>query len=196
LDENRHALVMADVSGKGIPAALLVSTLHASLRAYIQSYTDLGKLVQKLNKVVYDNTTPERFITCFVAVLDSSNHRLTYVNAGHNPPYIFHQDADDVPELGPSGLPLGMIGDATYEVRTAELRPNDVLALYTDGITEAMNRSSDLYSEERFQRCVVRSKGSAAQRIKTDLLGDVHDFVDGEPQSDDLTLLIAKRTSS
>ena len=196
LDGNRYALVMADVSGKGIPAALLVSTLHASLRAYIQTYTDLGKLVQKLNTVVYENTTPERFITCFVAVIDSATHRLTYVNAGHNPPYILHQDADDIPELGPSGLPLGMVGNATYEVRSVDLLPGDVVTLYTDGVTEAMNRSSDLYSEERFQKCAVQARGLTAERIKNELLGDVHKFVAGEPQSDDLTLLIAKRADN
>jgi len=193
LEGNRFAVVVADVSGKGIPASLLVSTLHASFRAYIQSHTDLQQLVTRLNTVVYDNTTPDKFITFFIMVLDANTHSLTFVNAGHNSLYVFRGADGKIEELSASGMPLGMMDTSDYKAETVQLMPNDVLVLYTDGVTEAMNQSDEQYGEPRFQQCISTSLNSSAPSIKDKILIDIREFVGLEPASDDLTLLVAKR---
>ncbi|MBI3004741.1 MAG: PP2C family protein-serine/threonine phosphatase [Ignavibacteriales bacterium] len=193
LDDHRFAIVMADVSGKGIPASLLVSTLHASFRAYIQAQTDLAALVTRLNKVVYDNTTPDKFITFFIMILDVHSHTVNYVNAGHNSPFLFRGNNGKIEELAASGLPLGMIGDSEYTASTLQLEAHDVVVLYTDGVTEAMDKSQNQYGEDRFRHCISSSLESAAVALKDKILVDVREFVGLEPASDDLTLLVAKR---
>jgi sigma-B regulation protein RsbU (phosphoserine phosphatase) len=192
LGDGRFAFVVADVTGKGVPAALLVSTLHASLRAYIQSNINLRDLTEKLNNMVSLNSPPDRFITFFIMILDSMGHTLTWVNAGHNFPYLYRPSSDELIELQASGLPLGMIEDMKYESREIKLQADDVLMLYTDGVTEAMNKSGDQYGEERLKTLVRRTSGKNAFQIKEALLDDVRLFVGQEPPSDDLTALILK----
>jgi len=193
LGNNRYAFVMADVTGKGVPAALLVSTLHASLRAYIQSDTNLSDLTAKLNNLVFENSPAERFITFFIMILDCVKHSLTYVNAGHNFPYLLRQQTQDVVELEASGLPLGMVDNVQYESKQIDLGPNDVLALYTDGVTEAMDKSKQQYSEERLKQTLLNSIVGAANQIRDNVLQDVREFIGKEPPSDDLTLLVLKQ---
>ncbi len=191
--KNRYAFVMADVTGKGVPAALLVSTLHASLRAYIQSDTNLSELTAKLNKLVYENSPAERFITFFIMILDCSSHTVTYVNAGHNFPYLLRPDSGNVIELEANGLPLGMVDDVQYESKQLSLNRNDVLALYTDGVTEAMDKARQQYSEERLKDVLRNAVVKPACEIKEDILQDVRVFIGHEPPSDDLTLLVLKQ---
>ncbi|HEY6951401.1 MAG TPA: GAF domain-containing SpoIIE family protein phosphatase [Bacteroidota bacterium] len=193
LGNDRYAFVMADVTGKGVPAALLVSTLHASLRAYIHSDTDLAELTAKLNNLVYENSPSERFITFFIMILDCNSHSITYVNAGHNFPYLFHPQSVEILELEASGLPLGMVGNVQYESKKISLGYNDVLALYTDGVTEAMDKGKQQYSEERLKRTIKDSLVGPAHEIKDNILKDVRAFIGHEPPSDDLTLLVLKQ---
>jgi sigma-B regulation protein RsbU (phosphoserine phosphatase) len=193
LGNNRFAFVMADVTGKGIPAALMVSTLHASLRAYIQSNTDLSELTAKLNTLVYQNSPAERFITFFIMILDSETHTVTYVNAGHNYPYLFRPQSGEVIELQASGLPLGMLDNMKYESNQINLGRDDVLALYTDGVTEAMDRRQEQYSEDRLKQTIQKSLVGQAFEIKDHVLQDVRIFIGQEPPSDDLTLLVLKQ---
>ncbi len=193
LGQNRYVFVMADVTGKGVPAALLVSTLHASLRAYIQSDSDLAKLTAKLNNLVYENSPSERFITFFIMVLDCEQHTITYVNAGHNYPYLVRPNSEEIVELEAGGLPLGMVDNVNYESKQISLRRNDVLALYTDGVTEAMDRSKQQYSEERLKFSIRKNSQKQAHQIKDDILEDVRVFIGEEPPSDDLTLLVLKQ---
>jgi sigma-B regulation protein RsbU (phosphoserine phosphatase) len=143
--------------------------------------------------VVYDNTTPDKFITFFIMILDSDNHKVTFVNAGHNSPYLFRGSNGTVEELRASGMPLGMLDTSEYKADTVDLQPNDVLVLYTDGVTEAMNTNQDQYGENRFRQCIGNSLDSSATALKDKILLDVREFVGLEPASDDLTLLIAKR---
>ncbi len=191
--DGRFVIVVADVSGKGIPASLLVSTLHASLHAYIQMDLSLGELVKKLNTMVYRNTTPDRFITLFVAVLDPKNHTLDYVNAGHNFPFVIGKESETIQMLESAGMPLGMFDSAEYHAKSVDLKKDDVLILYTDGVTEAMNRSLIEYGEERFEKCLRKHIHLPVQELKANVVADVQRFTAGEPQSDDLTLLVVKR---
>ncbi len=196
LDQDRFVLVVADVAGKGVPAALLVSTLQASLHAYIQMGGDLPELVRRLNNVVYKNTSPERFITLFACVLDARNHLLTYINAGHNYPFCINGRTKDVLALAEGGLPLGMFPNATYQEGTMVVRPDDLLVFYTDGVTEAKNKTFADYGDDRFKKCIEQFSTLDAKSVKTSILSDIHSFTGAEPQSDDLTLLVVKRTGS
>lgn len=193
LGNSRFAFVMADVTGKGVPAALLVSTLHASLRAYINANTDLADLTAKLNNLVYQNSPAERFITFFIMILDCEEHTLTYVNAGHNFPYLFHPQTREVSELPASGLPLGMMDNVKYESSQLSLARDDVLTLYTDGVTEAMDKVHQQYSEDRLKQTILGSLSIPAHEIKERVLEDVRAFIGQEPPSDDLTLLVLKQ---
>lgn len=193
LDHNRFVLVVADVAGKGVPAALLVSTLQASLHAYIQMGGDLPDLVQRLNSVVCKNTSPERFITLFACVLDARNHVLTYINAGHNYPLCVNGRTNDLRTLAEGGLPLGMFPNATYAEGSMIVRPEDLLVFYTDGVTEAKNKTFADYGDERFKQLVERLAPLDASTVKNSILSDIHAFTGAEPQSDDLTLLVVKR---
>jgi sigma-B regulation protein RsbU (phosphoserine phosphatase) len=196
LPDQRYAFVVADVSGKGIPASLLVSTLHASLHAYIQTELSLTELVKKLNLLVHRNTTPERYITFFISILDPKNDTFTYVNAGHNFPFLAgpHRPAMEMLESG--GMPLGMFETADYETRVVEIKPGDLLVMYTDGITEAMDKSLHEYGEERFRRCVERVLRLPASQVRESVISDIHGFTSGHAQSDDLTLMVLKRSSN
>jgi sigma-B regulation protein RsbU (phosphoserine phosphatase) len=195
LADGKYALVIADVSGKGIPAALLVSTLHASLHAYIDGISNLASLVGKLNNVVHGDTEPERFITMFIGILDPSGGTITYVNAGHCFPYVVRSKQVSIASLAATGLPVGMFEGVEFEQMTHTLEPGDFLVLYTDGVTEAMNRSFEEYGEMRFRQVMVGYSNQSAGGFLGGIVADVEKFVAGEPQSDDLTMMVVKRVS-
>ncbi|HWP81852.1 MAG TPA: GAF domain-containing SpoIIE family protein phosphatase [Bacteroidota bacterium] len=197
LDPHRYVMVVADVSGKGVPAALLVSTLQASLHAYIQMGGELDELVRRLNSVVFKNTSSERFITLFASVLDTRNHLLSYVNAGHNyPVWVNEKQREAKFGLSEGGIPLGMLPNAKYEIASTPVRPQDLLVFYTDGVTEAKNRSFRDYGEERLKVCVEQSVDLDASAVKSRIVDDIRRFTGPEQQSDDLTLVVLKRRGS
>ena len=195
LSEGKYAFVIADVSGKGVPAALLVSTLHASLHAYIDGTPSLAQLVKRLNLVVHENTEAERFITLFMAVLDPSQGSMTFVNAGHNFPFILRTQQSSIQPLFSTGLPLGMFDGVEFQQETVQLGPSDYLVLYTDGVTEAMNKSFEEYGEKRLRQIMIGSSDQTASGFMGSIVSDVEKFVAGEPQSDDLTMMVLKRVS-
>jgi sigma-B regulation protein RsbU (phosphoserine phosphatase) len=193
LSDGKYAFVIADVSGKGVPAALLVSTLHASLHAYIDSIVNLAQLVRRLNVVVHGDTEAERFITLFMAILDPNDGSLTYVNAGHNFPFLLRTQQSSIQPLISTGLPLGMFDSVEFQQETVKLGPSEYLVLYTDGVTEAMNKSLDEYGENRLRQMMISSGDKSASGFLEGIVSDVEKFVAGEPQSDDLTMLVLKR---
>lgn len=192
LKDGTFAIIMADVSGKGIPASLIVSNLHASLRAHIQYQLDLEKLIPTLNSVVCETTTPESFITVFIIVLDPATHTFRYMNAGHNLPYIIEGNA--LRELPRGGLPLGLMESASYESGSDRLDAGATLVLYTDGFPEAMNRKKELYDDERFKASMLAGRNLTVEGLRDRILTDVNAFMGKEPASDDMTLLIIRRT--
>ncbi|MBM4168414.1 MAG: GAF domain-containing protein [Ignavibacteria bacterium] len=194
IEDGEYVLVIADVSGKGIPAALLVSTLHAALHAYIRTSISLSDLVEKLNESVFRDTPTEQYITFFVSVLNTKRNAFMYVNAGHNPPYMISRGGKEAIQLNVGGVPLGMFAKAEYETGTVELHPGDNICLYTDGVTEAFSPSSEEYGERRFLRCLTVSKDLPLPELKDAILRDIAAFTKSEPQSDDLTLLLLRRS--
>lgn len=195
LADGKYAVVIADVSGKGVPAALLVSTLHASLHAFIDGVTNLAHLVGKLNNVVHLNTEAERYITMFIALLDPRDGTLTYVNAGHNFPFVVRSQQVSITSLPATGLPVGMFENVEFEQVVHRLEPADFLVLYTDGVTEAMNKSFEEYGEKRFRQAMVGFSDQSSAGFLNGIVADVEKFVAGEPQSDDITMVVLKRVS-
>jgi len=190
LPDGRYMFIMADVSGKGVAAGLLVSTLHASVHAYIDSPFELAKLVAKLNEVIWSASTADKYITAFFALLDPKTGKLESVNAGHNPSYILRTDKT-VDELTVGGIPLGMMGmPFPYKSSESQLNSGDKLLLYTDGVTEAMNEKEEEYEDHRpLKNFLISSTASTTKEFIKTLMDDLHDFTGPTPQSDDITAL-------
>ncbi len=194
LQDGKIALVIADVAGKGIPAALLVSSLHAYLSVYIESGLPLVDVVRRINAKIHRASTDDKFITAFVAVLDPGTGTLDSVSAGHNAVYLRSADGS-VTELSKGGIPLGMLDlDLPYESERHVLQPGDRLLLYTDGIPEAQDASNELYETgtplKEFVRTFVPDD---AQTFIQSLIEDVQKFTGDAPQADDITALYILR---
>ena len=194
ISEDKIALIIADVAGKGVPAALLVSTLQASLHAYIEIGFPSIELVTKLNKVIHENSTAEKFITFFICIFDRNTKSLRYVNAGHNFPLLLHSDAS-INELDKGGFVLGILPDSKYEEGEVHLNPGDTLILYTDGLTEAVNDRMELFGEERLRSALTHSLNKNTRAMQDHILNEIKLFGNGQSQADDITMIIMKVTS-
>ena len=190
LDDGRLMFIMADVSGKGVSAGILVSTLQASVHAYLDAPFKLETLVQKLNEVIFDAATIDKYITAVFAVLDPKNGELLSVSAGHNPTYILRKNKK-IDELKTGGIPLGMMQMAfPYDSNKTVLKPGDSLLLYTDGVTEAMNEKEEEYDDIRpLKKFLTSHTAGTAKNFIDDLMADLHEFTGDTPQSDDITAL-------
>ncbi len=186
-------LAIGDVSGKGTPAALLMANVQAALRALAPSEQSLSVITGRINDLTSANTRGgSKFITFFWCVLDVVSRTLTYVNAGHNPP-ILVRASGAVEYLDRGGLILGILPTTTpYEQASIQLGVGDILVLFTDGVSEAMNEHGEDFTEDRLLEVVRRSKGGTSQEIINSVLAGVEEHVRGTPQSDDITLLVLR----
>jgi len=190
LGGDRIALVVADVSGKGTPASLLMASVHASVQALAGTGAP-AQVVERLNRFLFASTQASRFVTLFYAELDAASGRLAYVNAGHVPPYRIARDGT-VTRLREGGIALGLLAEASYDVGEVPLQPGDVVAMVTDGVTEAMSPDEREFGDERV--CVAvraRSRGSASAVLEG-LVAAVSDWAGAAGLGDDLTALILK----
>ena len=190
LDDNRIAIAIGDVSGKGVGASLLMSNLHAGLHSLTMTKTDITSLVTRLNNLIHAHTSFDKFITFFYAELDMAKKQLVYCNAGHNPPYLIRQDGT-VLELDVGGLLLGMMPNAPYETAAIDLLPGDMLLMFTDGVSEAMNPEMEEFEEWRILHALKEMKERKASVNDTldHILQLVKGFTQGQPQSDDITMI-------
>lgn len=179
LSENHTGLVIADVSGKGIPAALLASNAQASLRALGMVNHDPGTLLEMVNNAVYESTDAERFVTLFLAVMNPSGDGFKYASAGHNPPLLLSQDGSAT-WLKPAGTPLGMFPGMKYPVFEVNMSSGDLLVTYTDGITEAVNSSDDEFEEEGLEKIVRKYACQSPNAIIEAVMEAVIDHVVGQ----------------
>ena len=189
LEDGRVALVIADVSGKGAGASLLMSNVQASLRALINIESDLGLLVRRINEILYENTTADKFVTFFVAVLDPISRKLTYCNAGHNPPLRF-SETGEVTTLEEGGLIIGMMPGVEYETETIDIVKGDKIVMYTDGITEAEDKEEVEYGEERLINHIKRNLQLSPEELLSSIVDDVNNHAVDLSSQDDVTLLI------
>jgi serine phosphatase RsbU (regulator of sigma subunit) len=192
IDDDRLGIVIADVSGKGISASLLMASLRAALLAEAHPGYEIAQMAARLNGFVFRSSGLSSFITFFYGELDRRSGELRYVNAGHNPPLVM--DAVGGQELlASSGFPLGMFPQATYEAGAVKLGPGAVVVLFTDGIPEGRNARSEDFTEERLKSLVLNHRGLSAAQLSRRIIGDVQDFATGTEPCDDITLVIIKR---
>jgi len=196
LEDGRVGLAIGDVSGKGIAAALLMASLRASLRGVsLDNPRDFAKLMDKVNRLVYEASASNRYATFFFAAYDPKTRRLDCVNAGHNPPVVLRCSADGTTEtirLEADGPVVGLLPFAPYTEQSVVLMPGDLLLLFTDGISEAMTDEDEEWGEERMIASAQLCRDKTADAALKDLFRDVDAFTAGAPQHDDMTVLVLK----
>lgn len=190
--ESKMVIALGDVSGKGTGAALLMSSLHAAIHAQLAANTKLLKTVTEINKYLADNTPSNRFITLFIAELDSLTGCIRYINAGHNPPLIGRADGR-VEQLDMAGFPLGILPQAVYEVGETQLQPGESLVIYSDGVTEANNPAEEEFGIERLTEVIRKNIKSSASGLRDKVESSLSAFTRTAPANDDITLVIVKR---
>jgi sigma-B regulation protein RsbU (phosphoserine phosphatase) len=190
LGDGRLALVIADVSGKGTPASLLMASVHAYVQA-LAGTASPAAVVEQLNRFLFASTQPSRFVTLFYAELDAASRRLDYVNAGHVPPYRVARDGT-VARLAEGGPAVGLVAPARYEAGEVRLEPGDIVAMVTDGVTEANSPDEREFGDERVCESLLAHSGASAAAILEGLVGDVASWAGSAGFSDDLTAMILK----
>ncbi len=191
LDENNFCVAIADVSGKGVPAALLMANLQAFLKTICKQGMHLEEATALINDLISENTSDGKFITFFWAVLNNYDRTLQYVNAGHNPPLLLRDGK--IKKLEKGGIILGVMKTLSpYESEIVRLRKDDVIILFTDGITEAKNKADEEFSDEKLEEAVPGFTGNNAEQILKSIREEVQSFVNGAVQSDDMTLVVLK----
>jgi sigma-B regulation protein RsbU (phosphoserine phosphatase) len=190
--ENVLAICIADVSGKGLPAALVMSNLQAAVRAYAQSDRSPSEMCRQLNRVICENTGTERYVTMFYALLDTVRHSITYANAGHVPPILIQRDGFQE-KLSTGGTVLGLFADRQYEEASVTLHPGDHLVLLTDGITEAVNANGEQFCENgQMAELLRQNRELTSAQLRDTLLSAVNSFA-GQNLQDDATLMVVSR---
>lgn len=196
--EGQLTLTLGDVSGKGLPAALVMGLVNGSIRTSTQSWTgpNLGVLAEELNRLLLLRTSQERFLTLFWAICKPESNRLFYVNAGHLPPFLLrHSDQEkrSVEKLETGGPVLGILPGVRYSQGEVDFEPGDLLILFSDGLVEATNQSGEEFGEERLLQVLEESKGESVDSMRERILEAVKEFSAGKNYQDDLTLLLVKR---
>jgi phosphoserine phosphatase RsbU/P len=192
MPDGKLAFVIADVSGKSVPAALLVSTLHASLHTLRDSFGDPLAVMHRLNNVICESSAENKFITMVLFVLDSQRHRLQLINAGHNYPLLAHADGA-IERVESSGFPLGLFPDARYGVEEKRLRPGSILIAYTDGISETRSPGQEEYGETRLLDYVLGTLDDPSTDVTTGMLARLSAFRGTTAPEDDITMVVLRR---
>lgn len=190
LPDKRVGLVIADVSGRGMAASLLMANLQGLVRSQAPTAESLEDLMRRINRHIFNSSFGAKHCTFFYGVYDDARRSLQFVNAGHNPPILLTSEGPR--PLESTGLPLGLFAEATPESRFEKLEPGAVLVLHSDGITEARNSRGDLYGLNRLIAVLTRFRDSDVGRIADRILGDASDFMAGAPIEDDQTLVLLK----
>src|ERR1700720_1732070 len=192
---NAHTiqLVIADVAGKGVPAALLMSATAAAMQLEANQDRNLLEMVGRLNTGIHSvSEDGERYVTLLLAELDAEERKLRYVNCGHNPALLFRAQTGEVTRLNSSCAPIGIASENSCELASADLAPGDVLVFYTDGVTEAENQSGEELGTDRLSALVQRGSSWSAEALMTDIFDNAANFCSGVGFNDDVTVLVVK----
>ncbi len=192
LPGNKQGLVIADVAGKGIPAALFMALSRTIVRANATHEVSTLDVLREANNMISEDASAGMFVTLFYGILDGKSHTLTYANAGHPPLLIFKRDCRKCLELEVTGIALGALDGAEYEERQVQFLRGDVALLYTDGVTEAINGKRELYGIKRLSEIIMKSSHLSAKEIMRTVLDDITEFSSGQEQSDDITMIVLK----
>lgn len=193
VDENHIGFVMADVSGKGVPAALFMTMSHTLLRFTGTKTTDPVATVADSNNMLSKESFDSMFVTLFYGVLDVRTGEVRYVNAGHNPPYLLKADGTVSVLPKSNNICMGVMDEFPYQESTLTLEKGDMLITFTDGVTEACDMSNQLFGEERLESLIATLKGNSAEQITAAINNAVASHANGAEQSDDITILLIGR---
>ncbi|MDD1707760.1 MAG: SpoIIE family protein phosphatase [Methanoregulaceae archaeon] len=185
-------IVIADVSGKGLPAAIFMALSKVIIHVNATWYPQAKDVMRDANTTITAESKTSMFVTAFYGIIDPGAYIFTYVNAGHNPPMVVQDKEDSVRELEPTGIALGLLEDAHYREQTIPIKSGDILVLFTDGVTEATNANDELFSEERLRKIILLNRSLSATELAKVILDNISLFCSGQPQSDDITLFIVK----
>jgi sigma-B regulation protein RsbU (phosphoserine phosphatase) len=188
----RMGIMIADVSGKGVPAALFMALSRIVIRVSASMFPKASDAISFANPVISQDSKTGMFVTVFYGMLDNEEYTLTYVNAGHNPPLLFRAGSAEPEELPATGIAMGAMEDAPYEQGEARLTPGDILVLYTDGVTEALNDKNEMFEVPRLREAVEANRDLPAAGIVNAVIDAVTAFSRGQPQYDDITLMVVK----
>ena len=193
LADGRYGLAIADVSGKGVPAAMFMMSSRTLLKGAAIGTPHPGDVLREVNDVLEQDNESLMFVTLFYGVYDPATGELTYANGGHNPPLIVHSDGTSMELPQTNGVALGVMGGMEYEQSKITLAPGDTAVFYTDGVSEAMNGENEEFGMDRFSQVFANAPPSGAIAANKAVFEAVQQFADGTPQSDDITCLVLRR---
>ena len=189
IDHDRLAFVIGDVSGKGVPAAIFMAVSRTLLKATASQLVNPGECLRRVNSMLIAESDAEMFVTIFYGVLNTRTGEVQYSSGGHNSPYIVRANGNVEPLEGTGGIFLGKIDNLEYDVHKTSLQHGDTLFMYTDGVTEAMNKERNVFADTRLVECLQRSKGQSLEKMLNCIYTEVTSFAAGAPQSDDITMM-------
>jgi phosphoserine phosphatase RsbU/P len=193
LDQDRLAVVLGDVSGKGVPAALFMAIACTLLRASARHHATAGGCLTYMNQALVDQHASGMFVTLFYGILNTRTGVLEYSNAGHNPPYVFSPGGELRALKERCGPMLGVFERYQYATRTSEVRPGEGILLFTDGVTEARSNSGEFYDESRLEAYLAQHASRPAEDLVRGVLAEVERFESGNPRADDISVLALRR---
>jgi phosphoserine phosphatase RsbU/P len=191
--DNRLVVAVGDVSGKGTGAALLMSSLHAAVRAQSQARVSISEVMSEINQYIFENSPPSKFLTLLYGELNTDSGTLAYSNAGHNTPLLVRRSGE-VTRLDKGGLPIGLMPGVAYQQDIVTFESGDVLIIYSDGITESINDKDEEYGEARLLEVVKNNLSRSASGIRDRIDESLSRFVGTTAPIDDMTVMIIKRT--
>jgi len=192
--EGKWGIIIADVSGKGVPAALFMALSRTLVRANVADNRTAAQAMQKANHLISQEAKMGMFVTLFYAVLNPEKRLLQYVNAGHNPPFVIKKNSGDVILLRANGIAMGVMDEVSLEQKEIELASNDIVVFYTDGITEAINGAGEQFGEKRLIETINQNMDLPVKDLIGRVKDDVFAFAQGQPQHDDFTMVLLKAT--
>jgi len=192
LGDDKTGIVVADVSGKGVPAAIFMALSKTLVRANAKKTLDPVEALREANAVIVDESHSGMFVTLFYAILDSKEHKLTYINAGHNPPLLLKGEGHEIKILKAKGIPMGVMDDMNLESKEIPIDDNDLLFLYTDGVTEAVNENDEEFDIKRLEAILVNEEGNPPDTIIKRIVMEIEQFAGDRPQFDDITMVVLR----
>lgn len=192
MDGDRLALSLGDVSGKGLPASLLMANLQATLRGQTLVNATARDVIVRSNKLLFESTSSEKFVTLFYSILDPKNHELVYCNAGHDHPFLLSEGKPPV-RMPTGGIVVSIMEHFPFEEATVHMQPGDTVVVYSDGIPEAMNAEKELFGEERLTEVLVKNHHMPPIDLIDTIISAAKSFAGRTPQSDDMTIIVVKR---
>ncbi|HVP37186.1 MAG TPA: SpoIIE family protein phosphatase [Terriglobales bacterium] len=189
--ENQIGVAIGDVAGKGIPAALIMASFRASLKAEIRNNYAIRTICFKVNNLLYESLEQGNYVTAVYGVLDIRNRIFTFSNAGHNPPILKRKEGK-IRHLTEGGVALGVIQNSEYKERALSLRPGDIILFYTDGVTESKNESDEEFGTKRLEQIIIENSNLKARELQDKIYQEIRSFTGTESREDDLTMIIIK----